>query len=479
LLIFRSERYSSSRHSLATYRGITCIARYHIPDAACGADALKVALEDAIALVVSKLGNLSLAIVDEDSPQPFYVRVSSINLSDHIAWLSGGSNLERVIERQICQSWPRVHERPPWKAIVFDSAALGTVDVMFAVHHALGDGRSAMLFHENLLEALNEPRKETSVRDHVLTLQDPPPVLPAQEAVIKFTRSWSFLLRSVWREFAPAWLRPPPLAVPWTGKPIDLNNTTMHCRLIEIPPPVTRDLLVLCRSHGATLTALLSALICSVLAQRLRDDAPLAFVATIPISLRPYVSLPSDLAMDASACMANLVTVQDLSVDSETVDKLLAPAKTAEENPELPLWKLAATLRHQMKERLETLPSDDIMGMLGWVADWRAWHHQKQGKPRSSTLELSNIGSLDNDAKVGVGCWNIGKVIMAQPANPTGAAVVFSVAGVRGQGVTLSLTWQDGIVGLDFAESIAADLGRCFASFAKTRRFGVVGSEVS
>ncbi len=235
------EIFSSSRHALAAYTCVANTCRYVRPvqDAAAPFAAR---LETALAKVVADLGSLRIGIAGETTGKPCFVRIDSVDLRDHIRWrtVDGDAGLLRLIEDQHDRLWPDIERRPPWTVIVVEGpAGLVAVDIVFAVHHALCDGKSTAVFHRHLLRALSAgPGPPPPGLDgHVLDLSGRKPVVPPSlEAMVKFDISWPFFLWTLWSDMAPSWLRPSRAAPPWTGRVITMEPRRVNIRLITVPP---------------------------------------------------------------------------------------------------------------------------------------------------------------------------------------------------------------------------------------------------
>jgi len=486
----RSERYSAARHALGIHGCVTVTCRYVFPRPFGDDGSLRAAVEAAVAQVISKLGALRVGIAGHDQPRPAFVQVLSVDLRQHVEWnaLDAGSpsydsDLLGLIGSQHGLRFPDIDQRPPWRLVVVPNRAAGWMDAVFALHHAVGDGTSVSLFHVHLLEAFNHPAElGAALRGHVLTIPEPPLLVPAQEDVVNFRMSWPFFLRQAWKALAPPWLRLPwPAATPlWTANPVTFTPITTHLRLVRMAPRTAEALLSACRSNGATLTALLNALVCAVLARRLPTPSPRSFSAVLPISLRPFATAPAGSELDIATMFCNLVTVMDLPFPPEVVADLCGSppvfAVSSEDSDDSRIWHLAARLRGQIKERLRMIPNDDVLDMLAWVPDFHAWIRQQEGQARGSTWEMSNLGSIaGEDKKAGGRGWTIRGPIFAQPANVRGAAFTVNVFGIRGDAVSLTLTWQEGIIEAELGEGVATDLQRCLDDFAKTGTFCILG----
>ena len=463
-----SEIYSSSRHSVGFYKCVVNTCRYVVPVARLRGQDPRQALEIAIAHVVLGLPSLGVGIIGEDTPNPHFVALPSIHLDNHVEYLEGPDQdrdapLLRILEKQHNQAWPAIASRPPWKTTVISYAgsatgsdsidALVALDVVFAVHHSIADGRSTAAFHARLLSELTRMAESPmQLSGRVLSLPENPQFVRPLEEAVRFTQSWPFLLRILWREFAPAWLQPT-LAATWTGGPITREPCQTNLRLVVLPANRARKVLAACREHQTTLTPLLHALTLISLTKHVPAEVAGAFSSSTPIDLRPFMEHDQP-SQDAPGTLqfGVLVTTQQHRFEAPVLQSL-----RKNENVEDTLWRVAAELRSEMKRRLEGLPGDDIISMLGWISDWRKFWLTKLGKQRETTWEVSNIGSMVGSSEDANG-WRIERSIMSQGATVSGAAIGVNVAGISKGDVCMTLSWQEGIVDGGVIDSLAADL---------------------
>jgi hypothetical protein len=425
-------------------------------------------LETAVARVVLAVPSLTVGIVGQDTSSPQFVQCSSINLEHHLEYLEkkGGdpgtqdTTLLGILEDQHDRSWPEIEQRPPWKLTVVtrDFApedGLVVLDAIFAVHHAVADGRSTALFHTKLLSELNRsPVRPVQLVGHVLDVKGAGKLVQPQEELVKFSISWRFLVQTLWRELGPAWLQRQPPAVPWTGEAITRAPCRTRLRLVTVPATAVPGILAACRENQTTLTPLLHALALASLARQLPPEDAVAFGSSTPIDLRPFIDSSSQPSGSRDT-FGVLVTSQFHQFGASTIAQLRAGPSIDE------IWRVAADLRGSMKQHLSNIPNDDVMGLLRWVSDWKTFWLSKVGKPRQDTWEVSNIGSLPGghgEAEGMTGGWRIERSFMSQGATVAGAAIGISVAGVAGGEISMVLGWQEDVVKTEMVECLARDL---------------------
>ncbi|KAJ4418555.1 hypothetical protein N0V85_001388 [Neurospora sp. IMI 360204] len=467
------EVYSSSRHALGFYRCLAHTCRYAVPWSVLQGKSVPDVLETAVANLVLRLPRLSVAITGNEASRPYFASVHSLDLSYHLECVelpaeldshARDSHLLHMLEAQHNQLWPDVGTRPPWRVLAVYNPRPSQledrqiIDIVLAIHHSLADGRSTSIFQASLLDELNkQPAHPSCLEDHVLRMPSKPHghILPPQEELVKFTTSWRFLAGTLLNQLASGWLGKPATDLPWTGAPIRPDPYQTRLRLVTLPAKAVSQLLANCRANGTTLTPLLHALILTSLARRLPAETATSFQSCTPIDLRPFVQ-SGPLVTDRAESFGVLVTSASHSFDSSRVSALRGQASGEK------IWSLAQTLRQELKDRVETIPRDDMVSMLSWVADWRGFWLNKVNKRREQTWEVSNIGSLQGSPEdtepVSGSKWQILRSVMSQCAIVAGPALCASVSGVIGGPISIALSWQEGILESELVEGVAHDL---------------------
>lgn len=463
-----------------------------IPKGHLGGLAPQTAIENALARVILGLGGLRVGIIGEDTNQASFVTVPSLDILDFVQWktvtaTTSSDHDDQVL--QLCrerleQLWPDTAHRPPWQLVVLqvetaDNDAV-VLEILFAVHHALADGKSTSIFHSLLLRELNGTSSgpPAALDRHVLSFTEPPVLAPSQEELIPFKISWPYFVKLLWREvLCPSWLQPTPTFELWCGKPVCLEPHKLGLRLVAINPHTVSSLLVVCRTHGATLTAILHVLILASLARRVPADTASAFSCETSISYRPWAKLPPGVDIDLDAVLADLATSSSRIWGPEIVEKLrcaLEDGSGAQDTQEDSLlWPLAAEWRAEMKAKVASLPKDDPTGLMGYVSDWNKRWLDRIGKARDCTWDFANVGSMSGVTRGSEKGWSIRRSLFAQPAKVAGPALGVGISGVEGRDLTLTFTWQETILDATLVDGLVADLGAWLEQFARTQRFGV------
>ncbi|PKS06765.1 hypothetical protein jhhlp_006839 [Lomentospora prolificans] len=456
---------------MGIYRCVCITCRYEVAESLTQ-QTWRACISKALASVVSNQPLLRVGIAGEDTNAPSFTHAVSIDLDNHVRWHSVASEsdeenelIRAVVERHEAL-WPDIANRPPWAVTIVGTPGRSRyVDIVFAWHHAIGDGLSGQIFHKNLLQALRETEgsmDEKAAESSILSYPEPPVLPPPQEDAVNLSIGWWYMLKTLWAELRPAFLAPPALK-PWTGAPVHLESTyKTNVRIVTVDGKTVSSILTLCRMHNTTLTGLIQTLILTSFARQLPDET--VFVSQTPISLRPYASAEG---WDFNKSMLVLVTTLHHRFTPEHVSELQTLlAKSPEEagtSLEDMIWELAAHVKKELKDKTQSLPANDIMGLLKWVPDWHERMRKMDGKPRETTWEVSNVGVIGDKDDSAEGNVKISRQVFTQSAILTGAAMCASVAGSKSSGtVTIGLTWQEGVIDAKMVEGIKADLEKWF-----------------
>jgi hypothetical protein len=194
--------------------------------------------------------------------------------------------------------------------------------------------------------------------------------------------------------------------------------------------------------------------------------------AATVIGLRPYADkskIPHVVDLDRS--MGDMATAYIHRISPSTISELRDGNQGSDDSV---IWALTTKLGSEIKNRLATLPEDDITGLLAWVSDWFKRANKMQGKPRDTTWEVSNLGSMPcRPARTGAGNdgWKLRRSIFTQSGNAIGAAFDVNVSSVAQGPLTLTLTWQEGIVEGALMDGLAKDLDLWCKRLQKSGKF--------
>lgn len=420
---------------------------------------LRDAVENALATVILDQAMLRVGIAGEDTKEPVFVRLKTIDMRRMIEWeeviitpVPASSDMQhseaengrkgeekqrqqqeetryedrllRSLEKHHETPWDDLASKPGWKIVVHhdprqlssllrsdEADAQLSLDISFCFHHAYADGKGGYILHAALLRALNAAAaaRPAELRAHILQLPGSPVLPPAMETLIPFRLSWAFILRTVWAELlypilVPAFLRrllrlepTSDAELPWTGMPIDASNPKMHLRAVfRVDDEATlRRILARCRGHEASLTGLLHALVARSLV-RIMGERPLR--SATPIALAGYADPDvAGAAFTPGETIHCLVTSLACGYDRDALRPLRWGLNEhgGRAGDDAAVWAFARDMTARLRAKTALLPRDDIVALSGLVGDWHEFFRDKFGKPRDASWELSNLGSLD------------------------------------------------------------------------------------
>ncbi|GFP54314.1 hypothetical protein ACSS6W_002021 [Trichoderma asperelloides] len=480
-----SEHFSSTRHHLGIYRCVTVSCRHLYPPSSPslpqGAE-ISPSFFAALASIVKEQPALRVGITGEDSGNAHFTHIPQFDLRDHVSVQSVPCETAQEYEDKIAehqgwehdQKWQNLETRPPWRITILrptsnNEAVLsqlgGQEDVFFAFHHSLMDGTSGRLFHELLLSALAAHQDQDKEIPTALSFPEPASLPEPLEAAVNFTLSFRFIVGILWNHFAPSFLKPKKQPI-WNAKPVDFALPfKTRIKPIDISPETLSVLLDACRSHSVTLTALLHSLVLASLAKRLSSspaESP-AFLSGTPINLRPYLTKKPDDKTSGSTTLRCLVSTCVHQFSPKTISALRAP----DADINALIWENALQVKKELAAKLALTPRDDITAMLKFVGDWDAFWRGKDGKPRTESWEISNIGVLKS-AETANNSPKATRMFFSNGTMVAGPPIGVDVASVAGSKLTVSLSWQDTIVDDELMDQLRSDLRGYADKFSET-----------
>ncbi|KAI5782755.1 alcohol acetyltransferase [Geopyxis carbonaria] len=431
------ERWSTARHELQFYTNVMQTGIY-TPPASWGSPSpqqLLTAITAGVATVIAQKPTLSALPIDEAGPNPRFVRIPAITLSDVVTLheLPGDDEaLHTWIEREnnIDFRTAAAEGKPVWRVTVIPRP--DGVAVAWAYHHCLADGGSGLALHRALLAAL-----PAALPDAAPTIVTAPsdPLPPPQEDVLKLQFSWTTLLGELWRSW-----RPPVVPRVWTTRGISAPVVT-RVHVLRIPAALTTQMVAAARARGTTVTALLMAVVAEVFLAEVPEARELTF--GLPVSTRRWIA---DARIDDGSIGA-WVTMFEAAVTR-------AALHTAG------VWGAAKGARAAIEKMLAGRGRDTGVALLPYIRDWTTVFTEKLGRPASETVEISNVGVFDGAAAAGEGGtgWGVSRMVFSQSASVTGNAVEVSVASVKGGEMTLCFCVQEGLVREGLVEALCEGL---------------------
>ncbi|KAJ5883741.1 alcohol acetyltransferase domain-containing protein [Penicillium subrubescens] len=505
------ESYQIALQRLDLMRGIILACRYTLPAPLvlrCRQSELISVFERAVARVVLKHPTLHVGLVGEDTDKPCWIRLDQLDLGKHIEW-----HTEPVRQTQLLDArFTDYQTTPGWKVTVVRSGSAGSIEVILVFNHTNLDGRSAMIFHTNLLQSLQDDRPDLAgemlLQDHILTL--PPEssamLAPPPELIVQFPVHPNAMRQFLNREVHTPTAQYPRVPTQAHWAPIRATPFQTQSRRITVPRHHLSRLIHACRSHQTTLTGLLHALIAVSLAPLLDfRDAP-ALSSLTAMDLRRF--LPSRPASHPwfrpEEGMSNYVTLATHTFDEHILaqireslagDQLVGPGKDSpfKASPSLVdlIWTTAAQVRKDLEGKLAQGTTNDMIGFSLAVQDWRAHLGEEVQRPRRTSWVITNLGEIDGlphgkgrpsalpgpSNPLDRSTWSITDTEFVMGANAVSSAICVALAAVRGGDLVLSCSWQDAAVDVAVAEAVVANLERWLTCLRVIDAGRVDGSE--
>ncbi|KAI0043714.1 hypothetical protein FA95DRAFT_1523825 [Auriscalpium vulgare] len=428
------EQWSTTRHDIGFYWSVGMTGRYHLPASSPFDSAI---LFGAVHTLISSHAPLGVSLVGENTAAAHFVQLKRIDLREVVEFVRAKDLSERddvlgeIISKRHSGPFNDLGKLPLWRLYVVlppdEDIADAGIDIALFLHHGVADGASALIFHRDLLAALNDPSASSS--SHIINVPRLP--LPAPlESRLSLSLSWWTIARALYQD-----IFPPSTKGLWTGGAV--TNTpalqTHHIPLV-LPPSTLSALLSACRMNGTTVTAVTEAAIAKALFGVLPADGNAEqLTCSVPISLRRFIS-------DSDSVMGDFYTGEEHHF-----------ARADADDP----WAVARRIKKELVDKIAAGSKNLNIGLLRYVSDLRKYFTGKVGKARTTSFEVSNAGVMDGkiDAQSG---WRVTRLAMSQSAAVVGSAIEFSVCSVKGGELSISVNWQEGVVERGFVEQVVA-----------------------
>lgn len=418
---------------------------------------------------------LNVIVQDKHTEKPFFERVSSINLEDHISIIhndetsdNGTATLQEVLPPILDRPWPG--GLPPWRIVVLPlpsqhGRGKASFFIAFAFSHTIGDGMTGLTFHRTFLAAWSLAAGTDETQSFLVTPPSrtlPPPFDTPERLPI----SWSFLLGPLIATYLPGFLAEAfglraaaskIDAMTWTGSRVFFDPETLQSRvrLLEIEAAHVQKALQASRNRGAKLTGVLHQLIVRALSKAIPNGDMNSFLSQTAVDMRGSIGAQGDTWG---------LFVSGYYEVHPRVPGLAAPEFSEE------MWAAARSMTKSLSECTVRL-QDQPVGLLRFAPSVRKWTLGKIGQQRDCSYEVSNLLAFDggDNAKC-----KISKVVFAQPANVTGGPLVFNIVSAKGGSLMCAVSWQAGALGIPveeempFVERICESLRADFESLGNT-----------
>lgn len=401
--------------------------------------------------------------VNEDSPDTYFASLPFIDLnrSIHFAQRSQplaedgedkDEELDTILQEQHNTNFRSDYGTLPfWRLIILQTPEVETeFTACFVYHHAIGDGVSGVVFHDEFRKALDAACSTSALQYNIEERVMPDEnvqVLPPVE------------------ELHPLPVNPTPPAPgaanlkEWTGKSIHAPCRSRWTSLY-VSAHASRAFFAECKAKGLSVTPALSSIIASVLFRTLPQTEE-ALTCIIPISLRPWLSTPREAANAAIGTYFDATRV-----------KLTKPDQNTQDVGSTDIWPGASQVSKAMKDYLcNVSPSGEpytAIAVLKGIPDFSVICGAMLGQPRDAAFEVTNVGQIPAPASPQGGddhIWQVGKVLLSRSALVSGAAITVSVATGGNGSMAIGFSWQEGVLENDILDNVINGVNQYFEKY--------------
>ncbi|KAF2690733.1 hypothetical protein K458DRAFT_326558 [Lentithecium fluviatile CBS 122367] len=450
------EQLSSVCHHLGFYHNVGLSAHYQLSKSSSVSDVRRL-IYAALADVIRKHGILFAIPVDEDSPDAYFARLPSIDLTSSVFFIRrsqpvtvGGEDreLDAILQEQHNTNFKSEYGTLPfWRLLVLQEPGVEhDFTASFIFHHSIGDGVAGLIFHKEFQDALEAASSLSVPRDFINTKvaapNDTTLLLPLEEL-------HPLPINSNPVQFPTTGLKE------WTGNPIRAPCVTQY-RSLYLSPSSSKAFIQECKKKSLSLTSVLP----SIIAASLFDILPPtieALTCIIPVNLRPWLHLPRSAALDAIGTFIDAFKVQlrhaDHSADNQHA-MLVPPA--ARETSE----KIKKYLTDNLSPSGEPYTA---IAVFKTIPDVSVVFNSTLGNERDAAFEVSNLGAFTGSTKLGANAqWHVGRVTFSRSSVVSGSAVTMSVVSGGDGALTIGFSWQEGIVDDDVVDRLIEGVRRYF-----------------
>jgi hypothetical protein len=293
----------------------------------------------------------------------------------------------RLLEKSHARRLFEGHRKPAWRLVVFKHGgqwcsntlrpvpSTQMLSIAFLANHAVADGLSHTNFFRTFFHFFNSAQTERFFWPLAVPKDLRCPVL-LEDVVDLKARD----------ESDNSHINDDPTNI-WSGANMFLESAEEYSsslRLVTIPQASLSNALQFCKMHKITLTGLLNSLLVTYLSK----EAPIGhgFRAFIPYSMRHITKVANDEICNHASGLV-----------SEYPEPDLAEIRSSTENSSQELQlivNIAQDFRRDMAAELARCPKNNVLaGMVG-IEDWYGPSLSQLGKKRALTYGISNFGCV-------------------------------------------------------------------------------------
>ncbi|ROW13642.1 hypothetical protein VPNG_04527 [Cytospora leucostoma] len=492
-----SETYQLAMYLIDQYRGTVLSCRYAIPPRLAPAESrtqLEEAVKVAVVDTIMRHPMMQVGMIDATSKTPSWIQLQSLDLTQHIHWFHIGEHddseqtVQETFRTQLDDHFPDSSlqgKQPGWKITIIRQGDDPVMEVMLTWNHPQFDAIGAKVFHEDVLERLNNAEdgayERTGLDGDILRLPEAPPLLPIPiESLKSLPVDLKVLVKAAWEEIRPDFLNRDVSYATWC--PIRTTPYKTQYRAFDVDNKSLSAILALCRQNKTTITGLLNGLALIAFSSHLDATTAPAFQSSTIMDHRrnlppappgaPWASSDRAVSNYATQCLHRY----DTEVVARIRSKLPAGAGEGRDlsaDAQRELWAASAANRQELVRKMESGLRNDLVGLFKYVTDWQKTMGDMARKARQFTWLVTNIGSMNggghNNTKSDFDDgqrWSIERAQFGLSTEIPFAVIEICPVSVAGRGMVVGANWADCAVDGEFAERILADIERWLAQLA-------------
>jgi hypothetical protein len=333
----------------------------------------------ALAVILDKHPVLSAIPMNEDSSNPYFIRLPSIDLEEAVTFIKRkepyipyvkDAELDQILESQHNRGFQeRLGKLPFWRLLIITGSEGGSeFTAAFIFHHSLGDGTSGIVFHRDFLSALQNPSIVLSSK-----------VLPRKEDLLPNLELLHPLPISVSQQ------RHVPTNL-WSGEKVTIP-TSSRFKSLYLCQPATRKFVKTCKEQSTTVTATIPVIVAAVLMNLIPIDFK-ELECTVPVSLRRWMPAP--------------VTQDSFGVWIDAFSQYYR-----RENVVSFSWDEARRSRETINDYLKSDGESINVAKFKNINDMKQFFLSRVGTERGTSFDVSNLGGV-RGKDIEEGSWKIG-----------------------------------------------------------------------
>ncbi|KAF9572606.1 hypothetical protein EC968_009678 [Mortierella alpina] len=465
------ERYSLARGNAGVYFNVLVGPRLKIKHATLQLPqdtAQWIAfLKGPLAHLIHQHSSLSVVFGDPFSTQPVFLRLPSIDIASvvRVTEIAEAQQVSQLLEQEHALPFDVTDQTLPlWRVIVARVKSDDSFYLIYNFHHSIGDGRSGMVFTEQLLERLNIQAAESSspslpdTSSSTLVTSPERPLPPTLEERANCKPGIGLLIKEASTTlFLPAFLKKAIQKKHWVGDfaaTLDVPHES-QVGIFHMDRAETSQVVKAAKAHNTTVQAILfAASVFAVKAVFLSSTKgvtgnnkakgsqgskgtvatttkdPISF--STPVTLRTLISPP--IAREDQGCYPSEFVTNNIQIKLGTM-----------------FWELAQSYRKQLVKKTQTpkgvkhlLQHVGLLSYLpnhpnGWE-DFLKNQVKMEHGGRQTTLMISNLGrAWDQDPTKAA--FEVLDSAFSQSAYTTGPAITLG-ASTANAVLSVTATWQ-------------------------------------